>query len=136
VFFIDANLGTSKLAGILRTDGYKVITHPEWYGVREGVPDPEIIADCGAKKVVLLTADSDLETTWAAEIEVARISVVILTNNTDGADKWGARLIAGHKNLTEHLRKHKKPCAIRFSCDAKASKVRLYGKRRAKVFPV
>jgi hypothetical protein len=121
------------LPGLLRAAGYKIVTHLERYGNLEGIEDPRIIADCGASKTVLLTADGDLETTWAAEIVVARIAVVILTNNRDGAAKWGARLAKGQQEIVENLRSHRKPCAIRFGSDAKVSKVRLYGKRRAKV---
>jgi hypothetical protein len=121
---------------LLRSAGYKVVTHFERYGNVDGIGDPKIIADCGTSKTVLLTADGDLETTWAGEILAARISVVILTNNKDGAVKWGARLAAGREEIVEHLRLHKKPCALRFGCDSKVSKVRLYGKRRAKVMVI
>jgi hypothetical protein len=120
----------------LRSAGYKVVTHFERYGNVEGISDPKIIADCAIQKTVLLTADGDMETTWASEIESAKISVVILTNNKDGADKWGKRLEKGKQDIVDHLRKHKKPCSIRFGCDAKVSKVRLYGKRRAKVIVI
>jgi hypothetical protein len=121
------------LPGLLRSAGYRVVTHFERYGNVDGIGDPKIIADCGTSKTVLLTADGDLETTWAAEILAARISVVILTNNKDGAVKWGARLAAGREEIVEHLRLYRKPCALRFGCDSKVSKVRLYGNRRAKV---
>jgi hypothetical protein len=121
------------LPGLLRAAGYKVVTHFERYGNVEGILDPTIIADCGMSKTVLLTADADLETTWAAEVQAAKIAVVILTNNKDGAVKWGARLAKGQAEIVEYLRKHKKPCAIRFGCDAKVSKVRLYGPKRGRV---
>ena len=85
---------------------------------------------------MLLTADSDLETTWAAEIEAAKIHVVILTNNCDGAAKWGSRLVKGRQAIVNKLREYKKPCAIRFGTDCKVCKVRLYGKRRAKVIVI
>jgi hypothetical protein len=113
-----------------------VVTHLERYGNVEGIGDQQIIADCGKTKTVLLTADGDLETTWAAEILAARIAVVILTNNCDGAVKWGARLATGQQAIIENLRRHRKPCAIRFASDAKVAKIRLYGKRRAKVIVV
>jgi len=132
VFFTDENLGSAKLPGLLRAAGYKVVTHFERYGNVEGIKDPQVIADCGRDNTVLLTADSDLETTWAAEIEAAKIHVVILNNNQDGAVKWADRLQKGHATIIEHLRRHQKPCVIRFGKNAKVSKVRLYGKRRAK----
>ena len=124
------------MPGLLRAAGYKLVTHFERYGNVEGIADPVIIADCGKTKTVLLTADGDLETTWAAEIETAKIQAVILTNNCDGAVKWGARLAKGRRAIVERLREHKKPCAIRFGTDSKVCKVRLYGKRRAKVIVI
>ena len=57
-----------------------MVTHFERYGNVEGISDTQIIADCATQKTVLLTADGDMETTWASEIETAKISVVILTN--------------------------------------------------------
>lgn len=113
-----------------------MVTHYERYGNVDGIQDPQIIADCGKHKDVLLTADADLETTWAGEILAAKIAVVILTNNKDGAVKWGARLAAGKKDIGQKLRQYKKPCAVRFGCDSKVSKVRLYGKRRARTIPI
>ena len=136
VFFVDENLGSAKLPGLLRTAGYKVVTHLERYGKVEGIGDPIIIADCGKAKTILLTADGDLETTWAAEILAAKLSVVILTNNKDGAVKWGERLAKGRSEIIEYLRKYKSPCSIRFGCNAKVSKVRLYGPRRARVIVI
>ena len=121
------------MPGHLRAAGYNVVTHFERYGEVDGIEDPKIIADCGTHKTVLLTGDADMETTWAAEIEKARIQVVILTNNSDGADKWGERLAKGRQAIVDNLREHKKPCAISFGRDSKVCKVRLYGKRRAKI---
>jgi predicted nuclease of predicted toxin-antitoxin system len=113
-----------------------VVTHFERYGEIDGIADPTIIADCAAHKTVLLTADGDMETTWAAEIEKAKIHVVILTNNCDGADKWGQRLTKGRQAIVDKLRRYRKPAAITFGRDAKVCKVRLYGKRRAKVIVI
>jgi hypothetical protein len=132
VFFVDENLGKAKLPGHLRAAGYNVITHFERYGEIDGIEDPKIIADCGVHKTVLLTADGDMETTWAAEIAEAGIYLVILTNNSDGADKWGERLAKGRKAIVNKLREYRKPCAIIFGRDSRVCKVRLYGKRRDK----
>lgn len=132
VFFVDENLGKAKLPGHLRASGYNVVTHFERYGEVDGIEDPQIIADCGAHKTVLLTGDGDMETTWAAEIEKAKIHVVILTNNSDGADAWGQRLAKGRQAIVDKLREYKRPCAISFGRNAKVCKIRLYGKKRAK----
>ena len=91
------------LAGILRAAGISVVTHRERYGKVGSIQDPQVIADCGTAKTVLLTADSNLETTWAAEITKAKIAIVILSNNTDGATKWGQRIIQGMGKIRAQL---------------------------------
>jgi len=108
-----------------------VVTHQKRYKKQQGVLDPPIIADCGKVNHVLLTADGQLETLWAVEIEQARVAVVILANNTDGAKAWGKRLKAGRADILQRLREHKKPCALRFGVHGRVTHVRLYGKRRA-----
>lgn len=133
---MDENLGDNKLAAILRAAGYKVITHRERYGNVDGIPDPKVIADCGSEKTILLTADADLETQWAAEIRHARIAVVILTNNCDGAAKWGQRLTDGKEAILKQLRVRRKPFALKFSRDAEVTQVRLYRKTGGRIIPI
>ena len=130
---VDENLGSSKLPGILRRAGYQIVTHKSKYRGRQGISDPPIIADCGRDNLILLTADAQLETLWAAEIQQARLAVVILANNKDGADAWGARLAAGRQDILTKLSIYRKPCALRFGVNAKVTCVRLYGKRRSKL---
>ena len=133
LFLVDENLGSINLPNILLTAGYQVVTHKTKYKGQQGIPDPQIIADCGRDNLVLLTADSQLETLWALEIENARIAVVILANNTEGATTWGTRLTAGKLDILAKLRQHQKPCAIRFGKNSKVTHVRLYGPRRGKL---
>jgi hypothetical protein len=130
---VDANLGSYKLPQILRKCGYKVVTHKKRYDNQQGILDPPIIANCGKENHVLLTADGKLETLWAVEIEQARLAVVILANNTDGAKVWGKRLKAGQADILERLREYRKPCALRFGVHGRVTHVRLYGKRRAQL---
>jgi hypothetical protein len=136
VFLVDENLGSTKLPGILRKAGYQVIAHKTKYKGKQGIPDPQIIADCGKDNLTLLTADGALETLWAAEIQKAHIAVVILANNTEGSVVWGTRLTAGKQDILARLRRHAKPCTIRFGVNAKVTYVRLYGPRRARVITV
>jgi hypothetical protein len=112
------------------------VTHKTKYKGKQGILDPQIIADCGKDNLVLLTADGALETLWAVEIQLAAIAVVILTNNKDGSSVCGKRLVAGKKDITAKLNKHKKPCALRFGVNAKVVSVRLYGPKRAKLIPI
>jgi hypothetical protein len=136
LFLIDENLGSEKLPELLRQAGYKVVTHKSKYSGAQGIPDSQIIADCGRDKQVQLTADIRLETLWAAEIQRAGIAVVILSNNIDGASAWGARLATGKKDILENLRKHKPPCALRFGKGGRVTHVRLYGTKRARLIVI
>ena len=133
VFLVDENLGSAKLPQMLRKAGYQIVTHKTKYKGKQGIPDPPIIADCGSDNLILLTADGALETLWAAEIQQARIAVVILSNNKDGSAVWGARLSAGKQDILARLQQYTKPCALRFGVNAKVTCVRLYGPRRAKL---
>jgi hypothetical protein len=128
---VDENLGSTKLPGMLRRYGYKLITHRTKYKRQQGILDPQIIADCGRDNLVLLTGDGQLETLWATEIEQAKMAVVILANNTDGAKAWGKRLGSGRVDIMRRLAEHRKPCALRFGVHGRVTHVRLYGKRRA-----
>jgi predicted nuclease of predicted toxin-antitoxin system len=136
LFLIDENLGSEKLPELLRQAGYKVVTHKSKYGGAQGIPDSQIIADCGREKLILLTADSRLETLWAAEIQQAGIAVVILSNNIDGASAWGARLSIGKKDILAKLRAYKEPCALRFGKGGRVTHVRLYGPKRARLIAI
>lgn len=129
-------MGSLKLPRKLRKAGYEILTHKKKYKGQQGIPDPKVIADCGKAGHVLLTGDGALESLWAVEIEAARLAVVILSNNSDGADKWGARLALGKDDILKKLRQHRKPCAIRFGVNAKVNFVRLYGPRRGKLIPI
>ena len=62
--------------------------------------------------------------------------VVILSNNTDGAVKWGERLTNGREGLLAQLHKQKKPFAIRFNSRAEITHVRVYRKTGSKVIMI
>lgn len=124
------------LSGILRSAGINLVTHRERYGKVGGIPDPQVIADCGTTNTILLTADSNLETTWAAEITKAKIGVVILSNNTDGADKWGQRIIQGMAEICAQLNKRKKPCAVCLTPLGEVNRVRLYRRKESHVIHI
>lgn len=133
VFYLDQNLGSEKLAALLRPAGFDIVTHRERYQKRQDVLDPELIKDCGINKNILITADGDMETTWAAEILTAKIGVVILKNNNDGAPKWAMRIIFAKQEIQRMLKKYRKPLAARLSVDGCLTQVRLYRKRQGRV---
>jgi hypothetical protein len=137
VFFLDRNLGAEKLAGILRPAGFALVTHHDKYGAqRTRVSDPEIIADCGLSRWVLLTADRDLEFTYAAEITTAKIAVFILSNNHEGPSKWGPRVVTAKPRIETELGRRRKPFAAHITAEGHINQVRLYYKKKTKVIRI
>ncbi len=132
VFFLDRNLGAEKLAGILRAADFTLITHTQVYKDRQDVKDPEIIADCGKAKTVLLTADSDLEFSYAAEINAAKIAVFVLSNNNDGPEKWGPRIINARQDMEREIRRRRKSFSAQINAEGRVSRVRIYYRRKTK----
>lgn len=128
VFYLDRNLCCEGLIQPLRDAGYSLVTYSEEYGVvnNQRIPDPEIIANCGLRKHILITADRRLEYTYAAEIYAAKAGVIILLTNNDGPASWLNRLVVAQKAIRREMKKRRKPYAIRVAADGKLTKVRLY----------
>lgn len=84
------------------------------------------IADCGFKNRVLLTGDRDLVHTWAKEIVDASIAVFVTTDNSEGPQQWGPRIIAARVGILHELRRRHKPFTATISREGSISQVRLY----------
>lgn len=121
---------------MLRLADFTIITHAQVYKDRQNVLDPEIIADCGKAKTILLTADADLEFTYAAEITKAKIAVFVLTNNNDGPGKWGPRIINAKRDIERELARRRKSFAARISTDGRITRVRMYYRKKVKVINI
>jgi hypothetical protein len=118
---------------MLRQAGFVVFTHYDEYGDEgHGIADPVIIEDCGLKNRVLLTGDQDLVYTWALEIRRARIAVFVTTDNNEGPDKWGPRIISAKEDIWRELAKRDKPFTGRISRDGRVTQVRVFEKGRWK----
>jgi hypothetical protein len=90
------------LAAILRPAGFEICTHHDWYGPQGTlIEDPTIIADCGKHKTVLITADSDLEFSFGVEIYAAKVAILILSNNNDGPNRWGPKIVQAKDKIEE-----------------------------------
>ncbi len=100
--------------------------------MNQAVSDPEIIALCGKRKHILITADKRLEYTYAPEIRRARIGVVILSTNNDGAENWQRRLITAQESIREQISKRRKPYVIRVAKDGQLTLIKLYRKNADK----
>jgi len=125
------------LAGILRAAGFAVITHLERYGSqRDTEPDPAIAQRCGQEKNILVTADPDFETLYAAEVRASKIAVFFLTNNEEGAEIWGARILSAHQDIERELGRRRKPFIAHISTEARVSKVCLLYKKKVKVIHI
>lgn len=118
-----------KLADMLREADFLVVTHYDEYG-DEGhkIADPVIIKDCGLKNRVLLTGDQDLVYTWAVEIREAGIAVFVTTDNNEGPDKWGPRIIAAKRDIWRELARRTKPFTARISREGQITQVRIIEK--------
>jgi hypothetical protein len=112
---------------MLRQADFVVVTHYDEYG-DEGhkIADPAIIKDCGLKNRVLLTGDQDLVYTWAVEIREAGIAVFVTTDNNEGPDKWGPRIVAAKRDIWRELARRAKPFTARISREGQVTQVRVF----------
>jgi hypothetical protein len=134
VFYLDRNLCAEEILQPLRNAGYKLIAYTDEFGrvFNQRVSDPDIIKLCGKRKHILITGDSRLEYTYAAEIFSAKVGVVLLSTNNGGAESWKRRLIAAQPAIREQIYKRKKPYLIRVGLDGTLTTIRLYTKRGSK----
>lgn len=138
VYYLDRNLCSDATIPLLREAGFRLITYWDDYGrvSNQQIPDPDIIARCGEKKYVLITADGRAEYTYAPEIQNAKIAVILLSRNNDGAASWARRLITAKDAIEEQLTKRRKPFLVRVAIDGKLTQVRLYRKSGSKTIPL
>ena len=112
---------------MLRSAGFLIVTlHDEYEDAESKIADPVMIAGCGLKGRVLLTADQDLVFTWAREIVDARIAVFVTTNNNEGPKKWGPRIINAKGQMLRELRRREKPFTAKISAEGRITQVRIY----------
>src|SRR5207248_1743193 len=91
---------------------------------------------CGRQKNVLITADPDFEHTYGTEVWQARIGVFYLTNNHDGAEIWGSRILSAHADMTRELGRRRKPFVAHITTEGRVSMVRLYYKKKIKTIHI
>ena len=109
------------------------MTHQERYGSqRDTEPDPNIATECGRRKNVLLTADPDFEHMFGVEIRDAKIAVFYLTNNHEGADIWGTRILSARDDILRELGRRRKPFVAHITTAGVVNQVRLYYRKKTK----
>lgn len=137
VFFLDRTFGKTKLVEMLRPAGFTIVTHHEEYGDEgHNIGDPAIIHDCGLKKRILLTGDKDLVHTYAREIRSAKIAVFVTTDNMEGPQKWGPRIISARSDILRELKRRERPFTAVISAQGRVSQVRVYEHGQWKVITI
>lgn len=66
----------------------------------------------------------------------AKIAVFYLTNNHDGAELWGARILSAHNEMLCELGRRRKPFVAHITTEGIVNLVRLYYKRKIKTINV
>jgi len=122
---------------MLRSAGFLLVTIYEEFGDAEAkIADPAFILDCGYKGRVVLTGDQDMVYTWAKEIVEAKIAVFVTTDNNEGPDKWGPRIIAAKEGIMRELRRRQKPFTASISKDGCVTLVRIHDGTKWKTIPI
>jgi hypothetical protein len=107
---------------MLRSAEFQIVTLFHEYGKAESrIADPVMIADCGFKNRVLLTGDRGLVHTWAKEIVDASIAVFVTTDNSEGPQQWGPRIIAAKEGILRELRRRHRPFTATISLERNLS---------------
>lgn len=112
------------------------MTHRSCFGERQDVSDPEVIAHCGKSHMVLISADYDFEAMYAKEIRAAKIAVFVVSNNHEGPDKWGPRIVSAKDEIFDQLKRRKKPFVGFIGESGRVTKVRLYRRDKIKEIPI
>ena len=72
---------------------------------------------------------------WA-EIRDAKIAVFYLINNHDGADLWGARILAARLDIMRELGRRRKPFVAHITTEGMVNQVKLYYRKKTKTIHV
>jgi hypothetical protein len=98
----------------------------EFQEAESRIVDPVVIQHCGLMNRVLLTGDQDLIRTWNKEIIQAEIAVFVTTENNEGPNAWGPRIIAAKNGILRELGRRQKPFTATISKEGHVAQVRIY----------
>ena len=127
--FIDRNLSDNELILALRAFEFTVTSYYDYY-TPERVPDPQlvpdedIIAECSAKKWVLVTADRDLEYRHFAAIKKSSISIFIVPDNCSKPTRWAKSLLDAQAELYRTVKNYRQPFVARINASGKVYQLR------------
>ena len=107
LFFIDRNLGAFCLAEQLRSAGFEVRVHDDFYHQKER--DPWIFYECGIKHWVVITSDTGFMKAFPhmAAVALGNTTVIAFTNNNYKSDVRGKAFIAARRKIAAALKAHK-----------------------------
>ena len=74
--------------------------------------------------------------TYAKEIAEAGIAVFVTTNNNEGPDKWGPRIITAKAAIIRELNRRQKPFTASISKEGQITLVRVYDGAEWKTIPI
>ena len=100
-------------------EGFTVQIHHDCFYGRQDVSDPEIIEECGKRGWYLLTGDGNLCSTYPAEVMRAQIGVFVLSNNHDGPEKWGPRIVAAKASMIRATQRRARPFVARLNTSSR-----------------
>ena len=122
---------------MLRDAGFLIRTVFDEFGEAESrIADPVIIANCGLLNRVLLTGDRDLIRSWNKEIIQAEIAVFVTTENNEGPNAWGPRIIAAKDGILRELGRRQKPFTATISKEGHVAQVRIYDGKQWKAIAI
>jgi nucleoside-diphosphate-sugar epimerase len=106
-FFIDRNLGGFYLAEQLRSAGFDVRLHDDFYQQTER--DPLIFYECGVKGWVVVTSDTGFMKAFPhmAAVALGNTTVIAFTNNNYKSAIRGNAFIATRKKIEAALKDHR-----------------------------
>jgi hypothetical protein len=106
-FFIDRNLGAFYLAEQLRSAGFDVRVHDDFYQQTER--DPLIFYECGVRGWVVVTSDIGFMKAFPhmAAVALGNTTVIAFANNNYKSEIRGNAFIAARKKIEAALKDHK-----------------------------
>jgi hypothetical protein len=106
-FFLDRTFGRRKLAGALKTAGFRIEVHDDHFPQDE--PDPSWLKACGERGWIVLTADGRIERKWSSLIKSLGVGVFIITSNNAPAVEWARPLEKYRSRILRTIRKNPPP---------------------------
>jgi hypothetical protein len=134
VLFLDDCFGEPPAELLMKAGYCQVITFgqifrdPKTSRKRQHVKDPDIIAFCSEKRFMLVTTDSNMQLSHAAEIGKSHVTILATAhNNVTGIEEWVDALIQGRVAVERYWKKVQPPCFATFNRQGVINKPKCFG---------